>query len=124
MRRRVSPSSARRTIGASTATRPSVRSCAQGYDVYPINPHEMAIEGLPAFARVTDVPEPVEMATIYVPPEIGITIVDDLARKGVKEVWLNPGSESPALVARARALGLAPIEACSIIGHRRFARKY
>ena len=89
---------------------------AQGYIVYPINPHEVSIEGLRAYARVTDVPEPVEMATVYVPPEIGITIVDDLARKGVKEVWFNPGSESPALLARARALGLAPVEACSIIG--------
>jgi predicted CoA-binding protein len=89
---------------------------AQGYVVYPINPHEVSIEGLRAYARVTDVPEPVEMATVYVPPEIGITIVDDLARKGVKEVWFNPGSESPALVARAKALGLAPVEACSVAG--------
>ncbi len=115
MRRRVA------VIGASNDRRKygnkAVRAFqAQGYVVYPINPHEVAIEGLPAFARVTDVPEPVEMATIYVPPEIGITIVDDLARKGVKEVWFNPGSESPALLARARALGLAPIEACSIMG--------
>ena len=115
MRRRVA------VIGASNDRRKygnkAVRAFqAQGYVVYPINPHEVAIEGLPAFARVTDVPEPVEMATIYVPPEIGITIVDDLARKGVKEVWFNPGSESPALLARARALGLVPIEACSIMG--------
>ena len=53
---------------------------------------------------------------MYVPPEIGMAVVEDLARKGVKEVWFNPGSESPALVARATALGLAAIEACSIVG--------
>jgi predicted CoA-binding protein len=89
---------------------------AQGYIVYPINPHEVSIEGLPAFARIVDVPEPVDMATMYVPPEVGVTVVDDLAQKGVTEVWFNPGSESPSLVARAKALGLAPIEACSIMG--------
>ena len=89
---------------------------AQGYIVYPINPHETSVEGVAAFAKVTDVPEPVEMATMYVPPEVGLAVVDDLARKGIKEVWLNPGSESDALVARARALGLEPIEACSISG--------
>jgi uncharacterized protein len=89
---------------------------AQGYVVYPINPHEVSIEGLRAYRRITDVPEPVDMATMYVPPEIGARIVDDLARKGVTEVWFNPGSESPALVARAKALGLAPVEACSIMG--------
>jgi uncharacterized protein len=55
------------------------------------------------------------MATIYVPPDVGLAIVDDLARKGVTKVWFNPGSESAALVARAKALGLAPVEACSIV---------
>jgi uncharacterized protein len=88
---------------------------AQGYTVYPINPHETSIEGLVAYARVTDVPEPVEMATMYVPPEVGLTVVDDLARKGVTKVWFNPGSESAMLVARAKALGLAPVEECSIV---------
>jgi predicted CoA-binding protein len=89
---------------------------AQGYVVYPINPHEVAVEGVTAYPTITDVPGPVEMATMYVPPEIGMTVIDDLARKGVKEVWFNPGSESPALLARAAALGLQAIEACSISG--------
>ena len=31
---------------------------AQGYAVYPINPHETSIEGLHAYAKVTDVPGP------------------------------------------------------------------
>jgi uncharacterized protein len=88
---------------------------AQGYTVYPINPRETSIEGLVAYARVTDVPEPVEIATMYVPPEVGLTVVDDLARKGVTKVWFNPGSESAALVARAKALGLALVEECSIV---------
>ena len=89
---------------------------AQGYTVYPINPHEVAVEGVSAYASITDVPDAVEMATMYVPPEMGMTVIDDLARKGVKEVWFNPGSESPELVARASALGLQAIEACSISG--------
>jgi hypothetical protein len=42
--------------------------------------------------------------------------MDDIARKGIKEVWLNPGADEPAVVARARALGLTPIQACSILG--------
>jgi len=88
----------------------------QGYTVYPINPHEAAVEGLPAYAKVTDVPDVVDMATMYVGPEIGMIVVDDLAQKGVREVWFNPGSESPALLARAKALGLEPVEACSILG--------
>jgi hypothetical protein len=42
-------------------------------------------------------------------------VIEDVARKGVPEVWLNPGAESDALIARARALGIAPIVACSIM---------
>ena len=43
-------------------------------------------------------------------------MIADLAAKGIVEVWFNPGAESAGLVARARTLGLKPIEACSIVG--------
>ena len=43
---------------------------AEGYTVYAINPNEEAVEGLQTFASVLDVPGPIEMATVYVQPEI------------------------------------------------------
>ena len=43
-------------------------------------------------------------------------VVEELARKGVPEVWLNPGADEDEVVARARALGLNVIQACSIMG--------
>lgn len=118
-----SPTPSRRVavIGASTDRRKfgnrAVRAfLRQGYDVVPINPHETRIEGLPAYRSVLDVPGPIDMATVYVPPETGLALIGEIARKGIREVWLNPGAESPALVSAAQALGLSPIEACSIIG--------
>ena len=87
----------------------------QGYTVVPINPHETEVEGLKAYASVLDVPGPIDMASIYVPPEIGEQVIEEIARKGIAEVWLNPGAESDALIARARALQIQPIVACSII---------
>ena len=88
----------------------------QGYTVVPINPYHAEVEGLTAYASVLDVPGPIDMATMYVPPEIGLQLIDDIARKGITEVWLNPGAESDELVSRAKALHLQPIVACSIIG--------
>lgn len=88
----------------------------QGCTVVPINPHEAEVEGLKAYASVLDVPGAIDMATLYVPPEIGEQIIDEIARKKIAEVWLNPGSESDALITRARALDIQPIIACSIIG--------
>lgn len=87
----------------------------QGYTVVPINPHEAEIEGLKSYASVRDVPGTIDMASIYLPPELGEQVLDDIARKGISEVWLNPGAESDALIARAKALHIQPIVACSIV---------
>ena len=107
-------------IGASSDRRKfgnkALRAFAQqGYIVYPINPHEREIEGHPAFASVLDVPGPIDMATIYVRPAVGVRVMDDLAAKQVGVIWLNPGADGPEVVARAGQLGLKTIQACSII---------
>jgi predicted CoA-binding protein len=108
-------------IGASTDRRKygnkAVRAFAsQGYDVVPVNPHEPSIEGLTTYPSVLAVPGAIDMATMYVPPDVGLQVIEDIARKNIPEVWFNPGSASDALVARAQALGLNAIEACSIMG--------
>ena len=88
----------------------------QGYTVIPINPHEASVEGLQAYGSVLDVPGPIDMASFYVPPDVGERVIEDVAKKGIPEVWFNPGAESDALIARARSLDIRPIVACSIIG--------
>lgn len=89
---------------------------AAGYKAIPITPFHTEVEGEAAYPSVLDYPGSIDMATVYVPPEIGLQVVDGLARKGIREIWFNPGAESPALIARARTLGVQPIEACSILG--------
>jgi len=91
-------------------------AATHGDTVIPINLHEREIEGLKAYRSVLDVPGSIDMASFYVPPDIGELVIEDVARKGIAEVWLNPGAESDALIARARALHLEPIVACSIVG--------
>jgi hypothetical protein len=87
-----------------------------GYRAIPINPNHDAVEGEKAYATVLDYPGEIEMATMYVPPDIGERVVESLAQKGIGEVWFNPGADAPSVVTRARALGIRPIQACSIIG--------
>ena len=87
----------------------------QGYTVVPINRHEAEIEGLKSYASVLDVPGAIDMASFYLPPEIGLQVIEEVAAKGIPEVWLNPGAESDALIARAKALHIQPIVACSVI---------
>jgi predicted CoA-binding protein len=108
-------------IGASTDRRKfgnkALRAFREaGYHVIPITPKHLTVEGTKAYASVLDYPDPIDMATFYVPPDIGLAVIETVAAKGIAEVWLNPGAGSRALTARARALGIEPVEACSIIG--------
>ena len=88
----------------------------EGYTVVPINPHETEVEGLKAYASVLDVPGPIDLATLYVQPDVGELVIAEIAQKQIPEVWLNPGAESDELIARARALHIQPVVACSIVG--------
>jgi len=76
----------------------------QGYTVIPINPNEPDVEGHRTYASVLDVPGTIDLATVYVPGSVGVKVVEELARKGVPEVWLNPGADDDEVVERAREL--------------------
>jgi predicted CoA-binding protein len=87
----------------------------QGYTVIPINPNESRVEGLATYPSVLDVPGPIDLATVYVPGRIGVRVMDDIARKGIPEVWLNPGADDDAVLTRAKTLGVKVIQTCSIM---------
>jgi predicted CoA-binding protein len=89
---------------------------ARGYEVFPVHPHAQTIEGHRVYRSVLDVPVAVlDRISLYVPPEVGLRLLDEIARKPAREVWLNPGAESPELIARAEELGLPLVLGCSLI---------
>jgi uncharacterized protein len=87
----------------------------QGFTVLAINPNEESVEGHKTYRSVLDVPGPIDMATVYVQPDVGVRVIEEIAKKGIPEVWLNPGADGDAVVRRARELGVNIIQACSII---------
>ena len=88
----------------------------QGFTVYPVNPNEPEVEGLAMFKTVRDVPVRPQMISVYVPPPVVLKVLPDIAARGCDELWLNPGTESNAVLAEAKRLGLNVIQACSIVG--------
>jgi len=88
----------------------------QGYTVYPVNPREAGIEGIPAYKSILDVPVRPRMVSVYLPPPVVLEVLPDIAAKGCDELWLNPGTESDEVLAEAKRLGLNVIQACSIVG--------
>jgi len=88
----------------------------QGYEVFPFNPHAAEIEGLKAYPDLASVPvQPLDRISVYLPPEVAVGLLEEIQKRGAKEVWFNPGSDSPEVVARAEELGLDIIRACSIV---------
>ena len=88
---------------------------SQGHTVYPVNPNEKEIEGLTAYPTIKDVPDQVDQVLFYVPPKVGITVLEGIAQKGITKIMLNPGTESREIIERAKELGLNPIQACAIL---------
>ena len=88
---------------------------AEGHTVIPINPNEREVEGLKTYASVLDVPGAIDMATVYVQPEVGQQLLAEFEQKRFPEIWINPGAESDELVAEAKRRRLNIIQACSIV---------
>lgn len=97
-----------------------------GYKVFAVNDnaHVDGVEGLPIYRSVLDIPEPVELASVYLPAEKTLLIVDEIAKKGIKEIFLNPGAENPVLVAALEAKGVTAIQACSIVATGKSPSEY
>ena len=89
---------------------------SKGWKVYAVNPKYAGqkIEGVKCYASVLDLPETPDYAGLYVRPEIGERIIQEIARKGIKKVYVNPGTESQRLLELGKELGLELILACAI----------
>ncbi|HKB37347.1 MAG TPA: CoA-binding protein [Gemmataceae bacterium] len=108
-------------MGASSNRRKFGNKCVrayirQGYQVFPVNPREKTIEGLKAYPSLAEIPvAALDRVSLYLPPRVGLGVLDQIAAKSVGQVWLNPGTESPELLARARELKLPVVRGCSIV---------
>ena len=92
----------------------AVRAYASiGWVVYPINPKEKQIEGFPCYPSIKEIPGSVDFASLYLPPQVVVNVLDDMAKK-TKMLYFNPGTESEEAIKKAKELGLTPLLACSI----------
>ncbi len=86
-----------------------------GYEVFPVHPAHAEVEGLPCYKNISEVPERPNIVSVYVGPDRLLQLLPQIAAKGCDELWLNPGTESGAVLREARRLELNPVQTCSII---------
>lgn len=77
-----------------------------GRKAVPVNPKEASVEGVAAVASVKDLPPEVEALSIITPPAVTEQVIEAAIAKGIRHVWMQPGAESPAAIARAEQAGL------------------
>ena len=94
----------------------AVRAFQQtGHKVFPVHPAHAEVEGLQCFKTIRDVPERPNLVSVYLGPERLLAVLPDIAVRGCDELWLNPGTVSPEVLAKAKDLGLAIRQLCSIM---------
>lgn len=82
---------------------------AKGYRVYPIHPAATEIDGMHCYSRFDELPEPVNAVLVVVPPSEARRVVQDAAKAGIHQVWLQQGAESPEVLEACRALNLSVV---------------
>jgi len=77
-----------------------------GRPAIPVNPNEREVEGLACVAKVLDLPDEVRSISVITPPHVTEQVVRDAVRRGIQNVWMQPGAESGDAVATCRDAGL------------------
>ncbi len=77
-----------------------------GLQVIPVHPKEKRVEGIVCVASVTELPDNVESISVITPPAVTEKVVEQAVAKGIKNIWMQPGAESPAAVQYGEEHGL------------------
>jgi uncharacterized protein len=91
-----------------------------GYKIIPVNPNEKEVLGQKSYARLEDVPEPIDIVDVFRRSEDVPPVADSAIAIAAKVLWLQQGIENSIAAEKARAAGLTAIEdACLLVEHKR-----
>src|SRR3990172_7564994 len=77
-----------------------------GRKAVPVNPREKQIEGVPCAASVDALPADVKSISVITPPKVTEEVVEAAIKKGIRNVWMQPGAESAKAITRCEQAGV------------------
>lgn len=78
----------------------------KGRRAIPVHPRERSIEGVPCAPSIADLPADVKSLSIITPPPVTEQLVEQAIAHGIRNVWMQPGAESPRAIARCEEAGI------------------
>lgn len=78
----------------------------RGYDVVPVHPSMESFDGDSCYQNIQSISPKVDGVFINVTPSKAADIIKDAEEAGVKNVWLQQGSQSEESINLAKSLGL------------------
>lgn len=71
---------------------------AANYDVVGINPKGSTILNQKIYKSLQEVNRNTQLLIMVVPPQIGINVIKEANKLGIKNVWLQPGAQSDVII--------------------------
>src|SRR5580704_16654274 len=91
-----------------------------GYRIIPVNPNESEVLGEKSYARLEDIPEPIDIVDVFRRSEDVPPVADSAVAIKAKALWLQLGIENATSAEKASTAGLAVIEnACLVVEHKK-----
>jgi len=88
----------------------------KGQNVYGVNPNTKVVLGQKIYSDLRNLPKIPNLVITVVSPKVTEKIVDECISLGIKEIWMQPGSESEKAIEKAESNGISVIhDACIII---------
>ena len=70
----------------------------KGYRIWAVNPNRDTVDGDPCYPSVSELPGRPTIVNFVVPPDQTLVVLKECLEQGLMNVWLQPGSESAAVM--------------------------
>lgn len=88
---------------------------SEGYRVYPVNPMYDNVEGDKCYPDLSSLPEKPEVLNMVVSPKRGRAFIEEAAKLGIKNIWLQPGTYDRELLALISEKQLTGLQSCVLV---------
>ena len=80
-----------------------------------VNPRDKSGRCFTSLAEAVQTTGGIDAVDLVISPALGIGVVEEMWRLGIRYVFMQPGADSPRVLQRARQLGLVVEQGCVLV---------